>query len=66
MSQKPIPRPIAVRVDDAANMIGLSVTELYRLLKEGSIEARKKGVVTLVLVASLDSYVANLPKATFG
>jgi hypothetical protein len=58
------PRPIAVRRRVAAEMIGEGTTKLDELIATGQIEARKSGKNLLILVASLEAYVAGLPVAT--
>jgi hypothetical protein len=57
-------RPIAVRRRVAANLIGEGTTKIDELIATGQIEARKSGRNLLILVASLDAYVAGLPVAT--
>ena len=58
------PDPLAVSIPDAGRMIGVSRTEVYRLLGAGRIAAVKQGVRTLVLVDSLRAHLAALPAAT--
>ena len=60
------PRPIAVRRQVAAAMIGEGTTKLNELIATGQIEARKSGRNLLIIVESLDRYVAGLPVATLG
>jgi hypothetical protein len=57
------PRPIAVRRRVAANMIGEGTTKLDELIASGQVEARKSGRNLLIVVASLEAYVAGLPVA---
>lgn len=57
--------PLAVSITEACRISGLSRSELYRRMAAGQIEARKSGVRTLVLVASLKAHLASLPAAAF-
>jgi hypothetical protein len=56
-------KPIAVRRTVAASLIGEGVTKIDELIASGQIEARKSGRNLLILVASLEAYVAGLPPA---
>jgi excisionase family DNA binding protein len=56
--------PLALSPMNAARSLSLSKRTLSRLIARRKIEARKDGVRTLVDVASLKSYHANLPKKT--
>jgi hypothetical protein len=58
------PRPIAVRRRVACAMIGEGTSKLDELISTGKIEARKSGRNLLIIVASLEAYVAGLPVAT--
>lgn len=53
--------PLAVNIDQAAEMIGCSRSKLYALIAEGKINARKQDRRTLVLVADLNDYLQALP-----
>jgi predicted DNA-binding transcriptional regulator AlpA len=55
--------PIAVNIPQAAAMIGIARSSLYRLFQDGQLTPRKSGKRTLVLVSDIERYVANLPKA---
>jgi excisionase family DNA binding protein len=60
----PGPRPPShLRPRLAAEASGTSQASIYRLIKDGKIDARKFGRTTLVNMASLDAYIASLPKA---
>lgn len=50
-----------LKMPDAVEYSGLSRTALYEALKRGAITARKAGKRTLIPVADLDAYLANLP-----
>ncbi|MGK2909634.1 MAG: helix-turn-helix domain-containing protein [Sphingobium sp.] len=51
------PPPICVRVNDAAQMIGVGRTKLYELIAAGEIETIKFGKATRVTTASLHDLV---------
>jgi hypothetical protein len=57
------PPPIAVRRAVAAAMIGESTCKLDYLISTNQVEARKAGKNLLVIVASLERYIAGLPPA---
>lgn len=52
--------PIAVRVPEAAKMLGISRSRFYELIESGDIEIVKLGRSTLVPVASLHSLIERL------
>lgn len=54
-------KPSHLPIPGAVAYTGTSRTSLYEAMKLGKIEARKCGRRTLVSVASLDAYLANLP-----
>lgn len=54
--------PIALTIPDAVKASGMSRTTIYEALKRGDLIARKAGRRTLIPFASLESYLANLPK----
>jgi excisionase family DNA binding protein len=49
--------PICVRVNDAANMIGVGRTKLYELIAKGEVETVKLGKATRITTASLNDLV---------
>src|SRR5262245_34771584 len=55
--------PVLVPIPVAAHFLGHHASTIYRLLGDGKIEAVKAGKRTLLKVASLKQYVANLPPA---
>jgi hypothetical protein len=57
-------KPIVVRRPVAASMIGQGISKIDELIASGQIEARKSGKNLLILVSSLEAYIANLPVAT--
>ena len=53
--------PFAATVADAVKLSGINRTELYRLLGEGAIKAKKSGRRTLIMMDSVLEYVQSLP-----
>ena len=49
--------PIAIRIEQATRMMGISRTKLYELIGAGEVETIKLGRATLVLVESLRALV---------
>jgi hypothetical protein len=56
-------KAIAVRRFDAAAMIGEGVSKIDMLIATGQIQAKKSGRNLLIVVESLERYVAGLPPA---
>jgi hypothetical protein len=57
-------KPRAVSISEARRLLGdKSRTKLYKLIKDGVLEAFKDGSKTLVGVDSIESYNANLQPA---
>ena len=54
--------PIATGIPEAERLLGMKRTELYGLIGEGKIEARKQGQRTLILVDSLRGYLNCDPR----
>jgi hypothetical protein len=52
-----------VSIDDAAMMIGRSITFVYACIGDGTLKAVKSNARTLVVVDSLRAYAAALPSA---
>ena len=57
----PAIEPLALSPRDAADCLSVSKRTVSNLIAAGKIEARKNGTRTLVDVASLKTYYANLP-----
>ena len=55
--RQPLGEPIAVRVPDAARLIGLSRSRLYELMKRGEVEYVKVGGATLIPYAGLRAFI---------
>ena len=49
--------PISVKIPDAVRITGLSRSRIYELMKSGEIQYAKVGSSTLILVASLRSFI---------
>ena len=49
--------PICVRINDAAQMIGIGRTKLYELISSGELETVKIGKATRIITASLHGLV---------
>ena len=60
----PAIEPLALSPRDAAAFLSISKRSLSRLIARKKIAARKDGPRTLVDVASLKAYYANLPLKT--
>ncbi|HEY5712275.1 MAG TPA: helix-turn-helix domain-containing protein [Allosphingosinicella sp.] len=56
-TQTPAPEPIAVRIPQAAAMIGIGRSTLYLFIAAGEVETVKAGRATLVLVESLKAFI---------
>lgn len=57
---------LTVTIPEAVKATGMSRTSIYEALKRGDLSARKAGRRTLILVADLEAYVANLPSYQAG
>jgi hypothetical protein len=51
--------PLAVRVDQAAAMIGIGISKMKMLIADGTVESKKIGSMRLVLVSSLKRLVGG-------
>jgi hypothetical protein len=60
---KPAIKPIAVRRKGAAQMLNCGTWKVDQLIADGLIDGRKAGKILLVTVASIEAYLANLPRA---
>jgi excisionase family DNA binding protein len=50
-------KPAAMRPEQAAAYIGVSVTTIRRLIGKGELEKRRIGAAIVVLTRSLDAYL---------
>jgi excisionase family DNA binding protein len=55
--------PLAVRPAGAARMLGLGLSKLYELLRDGELTAYTVGRARFITVASVREYVARQIKA---
>jgi hypothetical protein len=53
--------PISCSIAEGQRISGLGRTEIFGLIRDGKVEARKHGRRTLLIVASLRDYLLNLP-----
>jgi len=53
--------PIALTIPEAVKLSGLSRSGIYEALKSKTLKAKKAGRRTLIPVAELEAYLANLP-----
>lgn len=53
-------QPLAVGPAEAARLLGISRTSLYRAIGAGDLKPAKAGRRTLLTVASLQAYLAKL------
>lgn len=56
------PDRVFVRPRQACDMLGIGMTKLYALLKDGLLERRKIGGATVIPVASIDAFAAALER----
>lgn len=54
---QPEPEILAYRVKDASRVSGIGITSLYAMMKDGRLEKRKVGGMTLIPAASLRSLI---------
>ena len=64
MSIEPCPVPITVRIKDACRMTGIGRSKLYLLIAEGEIETIKVGSMTLIPVASLETFLRSMQQGS--
>lgn len=58
--------PITLSIPDAVRVSGLSRSRVYEALKARELKAVKAGRRTLIPVADLEAYLANLPQYQAG
>lgn len=51
------PDVLSYRVRDASRVSGIGITKLYALMKDGRLEKRKVGGMTLIPAASLQALI---------
>ena len=57
--RQPLAEPIAVRVPEAARLIGLSRSRLYELMRLGEVDYVKVGGATLIPYEGLRAFIAR-------
>ncbi len=55
--------PLAVTIKEGTRLMGISRTRTYELIKGRQLEAVKAGRRTLLIMESVRSYLASLPRA---
>jgi excisionase family DNA binding protein len=63
MSERPHLEKLAYRVDEAAQVTGLSKATLYRLVERGELHTIKVGARTLIRRAEIEGYFDRLAAA---
>ena len=53
--------PLAYRIDDAATLIGVSVSKFYNLIREGRLPARRLDGATIIRHEDLVAFIDALP-----
>lgn len=53
------PAPLAYRINDAADAIGVGRTKLYELIAAGKIPAKKRDGLTFIRAVDLDAYISG-------
>jgi excisionase family DNA binding protein len=59
----PEPQPILYSRADAARAVGLSLSELKRIIKAGQIQEKRQGRRRLIPAAELQRFVDAMPSA---
>jgi hypothetical protein len=54
--------PLVVPRLDAFDLIGVKPTKGHALINDGELDARKVGKLTVITMASIKRYIANLPR----
>lgn len=62
MSTQKVPK-LAVTIAEAVALSGIGRSSLYKLFSNGKLTPRKSGKRTLILLADLEKFVADLPVA---
>lgn len=53
--------PLAVSINQAAHLLGISRSSIYVLAKSGHLQIRKSGRRSLILTEDIQSYLESLP-----
>jgi hypothetical protein len=54
--------PIAVAIEDAPRIVGVSRTRIFEAIRNSELSARKAGRCTIIEVDELKRWVRSLPK----
>jgi hypothetical protein len=54
--------PIAVAIEDAPRIVGVSRTRIFEAIRNSELSARKAGRSTIIEVDELKRWVSSLPK----
>ena len=55
-------RPLAYRIELAAEAVGISKSKMYELASKGAIRTRRIEGATVILRSDLEAFVASLPE----
>lgn len=59
-----LPRPkFTYTIDQAQQATGIGRTRIFRLIKDGALDARKFGKSTLITAESLEAFLNGLPRS---
>lgn len=61
MSNTNTPQPLVLNTREAAQLIGIGLTLLYREIAAGKIKARKIGSRTIIKRSDIEAYIESLP-----
>ena len=56
-------RPITVRVREACRITGIGRSKLYELIQSGDLHTIKVGAITLIPMASIDTFLCRRTSA---
>jgi len=54
--------PSILRIAEVMKRLGVSRTEIYRIIDRGDLKPRKQGSMTVFRADEVDAYVKNLPE----
>lgn len=57
------PQRLSYTIEQAQEATGLGRTSIYKEISNGKLDARKAGRRTLITAASVQAFVASLPRA---
>jgi len=61
-SPRPIPARALYPIKEAQRLLSVSHAGLYRIIKNGGLDARKIGSRTLITAESIETFLSSLPK----